>query len=79
MIALIQSAIEAYQYNAVTFVAETTYLRWNTTFPAVSVCEIENPDSIAEYSAKWVIAYILFSANKISLNVNFWQDLWRRS
>ncbi|XP_065212235.1 sodium channel protein Nach isoform X2 [Planococcus citri] len=51
-IKLVLSSIEAYQHNAVTYVVETNYLNWNTTFPAVSVCELENQESIADYSSK---------------------------
>ncbi|XP_044739945.1 uncharacterized protein LOC123301275 [Chrysoperla carnea] len=31
---------EAYVYNSISFVTETTYLNWNTSFPAVSICEV---------------------------------------
>lgn len=36
----------AFQNNAVSFVMETDYLEWNTTFPAVSICEQESPDKL---------------------------------
>ncbi|KAL1502230.1 hypothetical protein ABEB36_007403 [Hypothenemus hampei] len=30
---------KSYQQNSISFLIETTYLDWNTTFPAVSVCQ----------------------------------------
>ncbi|XP_071446778.1 sodium channel protein Nach-like [Hetaerina americana] len=35
-----------YQNNPISFVVETDYLRWNTSFPAVSVCEEDNKDNV---------------------------------
>ncbi|KAK9499911.1 hypothetical protein O3M35_002850 [Rhynocoris fuscipes] len=37
-----------FQHNAVSFVVETTYLDWNTSFPAISICENEAPDKLFE-------------------------------
>ncbi|XP_076260141.1 pickpocket protein 11-like [Rhynchophorus ferrugineus] len=31
-------------YNTVSFLTETTYLDWNTTFPAITVCQISGND-----------------------------------
>jgi hypothetical protein len=31
--------METFQQRAVSFAPETTYLHWNTGFPAVTVCE----------------------------------------
>jgi len=42
----------AFQNNAVSFVTETAYLDWNTTFPAVSICETESPDKLYDSAAK---------------------------
>ncbi|KAK4878401.1 hypothetical protein RN001_010907 [Aquatica leii] len=36
-----------FQNNAISFVVETNFLDWNTSFPAVAVCETENQDNIA--------------------------------
>ncbi|XP_066153847.1 sodium channel protein Nach [Euwallacea fornicatus] len=40
----------AYQNHAVSFVVDTNYREWNTDFPAVYVCEIENEDKVAVLS-----------------------------
>ncbi|VVC36325.1 Epithelial sodium channel [Cinara cedri] len=39
---LMMNSWEAFQTNAISFVVETTSLEFQTTFPAVSVCEINN-------------------------------------
>lgn len=44
MMLVISGAYDTYRYNAISFVTETTYLDWNTTFPAVTICEISNSD-----------------------------------
>ncbi|KAK3932273.1 Pickpocket protein 28 [Frankliniella fusca] len=49
---LLMSSYNAFQYHAVSFVSETAYLDWNTTFPAVSVCETESPDKLYESATK---------------------------
>ncbi|XP_026282495.2 sodium channel protein Nach-like [Frankliniella occidentalis] len=49
---LLMSSWNAFQYHAVSFVSETAYLDWNTTFPAVSVCETESPDKLYESATK---------------------------
>lgn len=40
MMMILKGSYESFQNNAISFVTETTYLDWNTTFPAVSICEI---------------------------------------
>lgn len=40
MLRIFKGSYESFQQNAISFVTETTYLDWNTTFPAVTVCEI---------------------------------------
>lgn len=40
MMAVFKGSYESFQNNAVSFVTETTYLAWDTKFPAVTVCEI---------------------------------------
>uniref|UniRef100_U5ETC3 Putative pickpocket 13 n=1 Tax=Corethrella appendiculata TaxID=1370023 RepID=U5ETC3_9DIPT len=47
---LIQASLEAFRTNAITFVVETSYLDWNTDFPAVSICESRNTENIQEVS-----------------------------
>lgn len=37
---LFYNAYRSFEENAVSFVTETTYLNWNTTFPAITVCAI---------------------------------------
>lgn len=44
MLLVISGAYDSYRYNAISFVTETTYLDWNTTFPAVTVCEITSAE-----------------------------------
>ncbi|KAL1130441.1 hypothetical protein AAG570_011689 [Ranatra chinensis] len=41
-----------FQNNAVSFGVDTAYLNWNTTFPAISICENESPDKIYESGTK---------------------------
>ncbi|KAH1000747.1 hypothetical protein HUJ04_013041 [Dendroctonus ponderosae] len=38
------SLVRTYQENSITFLTETTYLEWNTSFPSVSVCQISGAD-----------------------------------
>lgn len=38
------SLLTNYRENSVSFLTETTYLDWNTTFPAVTVCQIAGMD-----------------------------------
>jgi amiloride-sensitive sodium channel len=45
---LIKSAWEDFQNNAISFVADTSYLAWDTHFPSIAVCETDNQKSIAE-------------------------------
>lgn len=44
----------AYNNNAVSFVADTTYLDWNTSFVSLSVCEQESPDKLYDSASKFV-------------------------
>ncbi|XP_066902904.1 sodium channel protein Nach [Halyomorpha halys] len=53
-----------FQNNAVSFVVETSYLEWNTTFPAVSICENESPDKIFDSGTR------LFGAQR-DMNMDF--------
>ncbi|KAG8323116.1 hypothetical protein J6590_009761 [Homalodisca vitripennis] len=43
---VLRGNIYNFENNAVSFVMETTYLNWNTTFPAISVCEVESTDKL---------------------------------
>ncbi|XP_034254431.1 uncharacterized protein LOC117653133 [Thrips palmi] len=49
---LLIASYTAFRDHAVSFVSETAYLDWNTTFPAVSVCETESPDKLYESATK---------------------------
>ena len=49
---LLHASMDAFRHHAVSFVSETAYLDWNTTFPAVSVCETESPDKLYESATK---------------------------
>lgn len=49
---LLIASYTAFRDHAVSFVSETSYLDWNTTFPAVSVCETESPDKLYESATK---------------------------
>jgi hypothetical protein len=40
------SSYREFREHSVSFVVETTYLHWNTTFPAFTVCEKEDKDHI---------------------------------
>lgn len=52
----------AYNHNAVSFVTDTTYLDWNTSFLSLSVCEQESPDKLYESATKYErILFILIS------------------
>lgn len=45
---LIQASWDDFQNNAIQFVVETSYLEWDTHFPAIIICETDNQDRIAE-------------------------------
>ncbi|XP_017776900.1 PREDICTED: pickpocket protein 28-like [Nicrophorus vespilloides] len=45
MLRIFRGSYESFQHNAISFVTETTYLDWNTTFPAISVCEITSSET----------------------------------
>ncbi|KAK3912022.1 Sodium channel protein Nach [Frankliniella fusca] len=49
---LMLASWDAFQNNAISFVVESTYLDWNTTFPTVSVCEEDNMERVYFMSAK---------------------------
>ncbi|KAJ8942065.1 hypothetical protein NQ314_010173 [Rhamnusium bicolor] len=40
MLWMFKASYTAFQENAISFVTETTYLDWNTTFPAITLCPI---------------------------------------
>ncbi|XP_014242025.1 sodium channel protein Nach [Cimex lectularius] len=48
---LINASWYAFQNHAVSFMVETTYLKENSTFPAISVCEDDNMGRIYEAAA----------------------------
>uniref|UniRef100_A0A182IQ60 Uncharacterized protein n=1 Tax=Anopheles atroparvus TaxID=41427 RepID=A0A182IQ60_ANOAO len=45
--------LSIYLHNPLTFYVDTTHLHWNTTFPAISVCQVENSETIAEASKEY--------------------------
>lgn len=49
---LIKSAWEDFQNNAISFVIDTSYLKWNTNFPSIAICESDNQKRIAESTDK---------------------------
>ena len=51
---LMLASWDAFQNNAISFVVESTYLDWNTSFPAISVCEEDNMERVYFTSAKSV-------------------------
>ncbi|KAF5298771.1 hypothetical protein FQR65_LT09640 [Abscondita terminalis] len=44
MFKMFYASYQAFRHNAISFVTETTYLEWNTSFPAVSICEISSSE-----------------------------------
>lgn len=50
---LIRANWDDYQNNAIQFVAETSYLDWDTQFPSVTVCEVDNQDRIADVTDEY--------------------------
>lgn len=65
---LMLASWDAFQNNAISFVVESTYLDWDTTFPSISVCEEDNMERVYQMSAKSVkvvtIEHYWCSANK---------------
>lgn len=48
----LQDQFYSFTHNAVSFNVETDYLYWNTTFPAVSICEQESPDKLNDVAQR---------------------------
>ncbi|XP_052899905.1 uncharacterized protein LOC128306425 [Anopheles moucheti] len=40
-------------HNPLTFYVDTAHLHWNTTFPAVSLCQVVNGESVAELTEQY--------------------------
>lgn len=40
MVTVFRASYKAYEENSISFVTETTYLDWNTSFPAITLCPI---------------------------------------
>jgi len=55
--------MEAFQQGAVSFVPETTYLYWNTGFPAATVCEKLNTEKIWDLAKRFVITVNVWKLN----------------
>lgn len=59
MRSFLKNVFDVFQHYSVNLVMDTDYLEWNTTFPAISVCEHESPDKLFEVCKKYVIFKIL--------------------
>ncbi|GLV44091.1 pickpocket 13 [Carabus blaptoides fortunei] len=44
MILIFLASYDAYDTNPISFVTDTSYLQWNTSFPAISICQVMNQD-----------------------------------
>lgn len=55
---VISSSLEAFQNNALSFGTDTTYINWNTSLFAVSICEDNNMDRVFDIAEELVIFYI---------------------
>ncbi|KXJ70682.1 hypothetical protein RP20_CCG022753 [Aedes albopictus] len=40
--------LQSFLFNNLSFTIDTAYLHWNTTFPAVSVCQVLNDETMAD-------------------------------
>lgn len=49
----LQATWDAYNNNAISFVTDTTYLDWNTSFLSLSICEQESPDKLFDLATKY--------------------------
>ncbi|XP_050436333.1 sodium channel protein Nach-like [Adelges cooleyi] len=49
---LMMNSWEAFQTNAISFVVETTALEFQTSFPAISVCETDNNNNVQKLATK---------------------------
>lgn len=52
MSAVFLASFGAYNSNPISFATETTYLNWNSTFPAVTLCQLVNLDIFSESKSK---------------------------
>ncbi|XKL65360.1 hypothetical protein PGB90_008780 [Kerria lacca] len=64
MRSFLKNVFDVFQHYSVNLVMDTDYLEWNTTFPAISVCEHESPDKLFE------VCKNLFGPNR-DLNIDF--------
>jgi hypothetical protein len=44
MILVFKASYKSYTESAISFVTETAYLNWNTSFPAITLCEITSSE-----------------------------------
>nr|XP_022902813.1 sodium channel protein Nach-like isoform X1 [Onthophagus taurus] len=51
-ILLIEATLDDYQHNSISFGVETNYLDWNTSFPAIFICESDNAKKISSFADK---------------------------
>ncbi|XP_050532302.1 uncharacterized protein LOC126900543 isoform X2 [Daktulosphaira vitifoliae] len=49
---LMMNSWEAFQTNAISFVVETTALEFQTSFPAISICETDNNNNVQKLATK---------------------------
>jgi hypothetical protein len=57
--------MEAFQQRAISFVPETTYLHWNTGFPAATVCEKLDNGKIWDLAKRLVFKAKFWKLNHI--------------
>lgn len=46
---ILKQADQLFREKVVSYVPQTTYLRWKVDFPAISVCEAPDNDKLADY------------------------------
>lgn len=44
-----------YKNNAISFVVETNYLEWNTNFPSVIACEVDNQNKLMNVTDQYTL------------------------
>ncbi|XP_077287727.1 sodium channel protein Nach-like [Arctopsyche grandis] len=49
MLYILHQASDLFQNNVISFVPETTYLHWNTDFPAITICEAADNYKLLDY------------------------------
>lgn len=67
---LIFASWDAFRNNPISFVVETTYKDWNTQFPSIAICEVENNDRIEEASDKYIYIYLIVNQNSVHISIS---------